>query len=677
MKFVSPGVYVREIDLSLYIPTLSSTIAAVVVTATKGPINERTFVSNPNSFVAIFGQPHPDHLGTYAAMQYLRRGRQLWVVRVAGSSSETASATLSAVKLANVSSTIVPADGTQVFELTATTNRLKIKVTDSRTGVAANYTGEIVLTPPVAPATTLSVKEVAEDLAKKLRSDAALTSFVTAVAHADGTNEKLFIVGKVPSTQVTFQFEAASSNDGLAVLGFTAGTPVTPTAQDGTFELKAKSAGTWGNALTVQTTLNPQVPFTFDLGVYQSSEQFSAVGNFKGLRTELHQGLSLDSSVVPIGGGGTSTNPRWIAEVIGTVNSSTLVATYEPGRSASLAYELTTDDTLLSANVGMMKFVLPVTQSVTLTSGDDGLETVGDDDYVGVTLGSVRTGLQLYRNPEEIDINLLMVPGQTSPAVINELLVICEERGDSMAIVDTPDNYSVQQAVDWHNGQGQFADHQSFSSSYGAMYYSWLKVFDAYNNTYVWTPPSGHVAAIYAYTDYIAETWTAPAGFNRAHIVAAIDVRYSPDLGERELMYGNFNALNPIVKFPKDGITVWGQRTLQRAPTALDRVNVRRLLLYLRKVVARAVKYLVFEPNDPATWRRFVNLIEPFMETVKTRRGVYDYAVICDETTNTPDVIDQNTMVGRIYLKPTKAAEVINVDFVLTTTGAKFEEVVF
>jgi hypothetical protein len=246
-----------------------------------------------------------------------------------------------------------------------------------------------------------------------------------------------------------------------------------------------------------------------------------------------------------------------------------------------------------------------------------------------------------------------------------------------MAILDTPDNYSVQQAVDWHNGSGAFSDHQSFSSSYAAMYYPWIQIYDAYNAVNVWTPPSGHVSGVYAYTDFISETWFAPAGFNRAHIVAGLQVRYSPDQGERELMYGNGNALNPIVQFPKDGITVWGQRTLQRAPTALDRVNVRRLLLYMRKVVATAVKYLVFEPNDPITWRTFINLVTPFCQTVQSRRGLYDFAVVCDETTNTPDLIDQNTMVGRIYIKPTKAAEIINVDFVISNTGTSFSEEVY
>lgn len=668
MTHVSPGVYVREIDLSLYIPQLSTTICAMVITATKGPVNTPTFISNVNQFILTFGQPNPNHLGTYSATQYLRRGQQLWIVRAASSSAAASSATFTPVKLARVASTV--AAGTS-FTISGTSNKLKVSVVDGRVTTAGTYVAEVTLDNG-----TYTPEAMAAHLTDKFVRNSVLNKYVAATTLGAAGAEVLNLVGLQPDPLVTLDVLAASADDAATALGFfaqIAAAPVTPTVATNTFQIKARSAGTWGDSLTVQFTLNPKNPFTFDLGVYQSSPSFKKLsdGTYAGLRVELHQGLSM-LDILP----STKTNPNWIGTALGTVNTSLdITELSETGRSAVIAYEVSSDDALLTEGGTALKLVVPKIEYKTLSGGDDGLTGLTDADFIGITTGVVQTGLQAFRNPETIDINLLLVPGVTSPSVINEMLVICEERGDCMAIIDVPDNYSVQQAVDWHNGQGAFSDHQSFSSSYGAMYYGWLKVYDAYNAVEVWTPPSGHAAGVYAYTDFIAETWFAPAGFNRAHLVQALDVRYSPQQGERDFMYGNQNALNPVVKFPKDGITIWGQRTLQRAPTALDRINVRRLLLYMRKVVATAVKYLTFEPNDEFTWRQFNLLVDPFCQQVKSRRGIYDFAVICDHTTNTPDLIDQNIMTGRIYLKPTKTAEIINVDFVLTSTGARFEDV--
>jgi hypothetical protein len=160
-------------------------------------------------------------------------------------------------------------------------------------------------------------------------------------------------------------------------------------------------------------------------------------------------------------------------------------------------------------------------------------------------------------------------------------------------------------------------------------------------------------------------------------VVSGIDIAYGPTPGEMDLLYGDGNAVNPIARFPKDGIVVWGQRTLQRAPTALDRVNVRRLMLYLRKVISTASRYLVFEPNDEKTWTLFGQLVVPYLNDVRQRRGLYDFRVKCDEDTNTPEVIDRNEMHAQIFLKPVKAAEFIQIDLIITSTGANFDEVLY
>jgi phage tail sheath protein FI len=257
------------------------------------------------------------------------------------------------------------------------------------------------------------------------------------------------------------------------------------------------------------------------------------------------------------------------------------------------------------------------------------------------------------------------------------LIQICEARHDCMAIIDPPTGLSPSEVVDWHNGTGTFNDHAAYNSSYAATYYPWVKIYDAVAREYIFTPPSGHVLAVYAYTDYNAETWFAPAGLRRGRVISGVDVAHSCSPGEMDLLYGDGNAVNPIADFRQQGIVVWGQRTLQRSPTALDRVNVRRLLLYLRKVITTAAGYLVFEPNDPITWKSFGHLVIPYLDDVRQRRALYDFRVKCDETTNTPTVIDRNEMRAQILLKPVKAAEFIQIDFVITSTGANFDEVLY
>jgi uncharacterized protein len=178
---------------------------------------------------------------------------------------------------------------------------------------------------------------------------------------------------------------------------------------------------------------------------------------------------------------------------------------------------------------------------------------------------------------------------------------------------------------------------------------------------------------------FFERAWFAPAGLVRGSPSWIEDITYSPSLDEREQLYGNpgtgQNAINPWVNFRGQGIALWGQRTLQRAPTALDRVNVRRLMNVLKKTISTSTQYLVFDPNDPTLWTRWEMLVRPFMKSVQARRGLIDWQVTMDATTTTALDIDANTAVGRIFVKPTKSAEILALQFVLTPTGASFSEI--
>jgi phage tail sheath protein FI len=321
--------------------------------------------------------------------------------------------------------------------------------------------------------------------------------------------------------------------------------------------------------------------------------------------------------------------------------------------------------------------------------GTDAIDNLKDSDVVGVfdSATNTRTGIYSFKDPEQLDVNLIAAPGFSSAAIATALITTSEYRADSFSLVDPPMGLTVQEVVDWHNGALMYGvradntpgDHVGYTtaalnSSYAGMWYPWGKLYDAKNATMVWVPPS--VGAIRAITknDQVADLGKAPAGYNRGDLPSWLDIEYSPNLGERDYMYGNSNAINPIVKVPKIGVTILGERTLYRKPTKLDRIHVRRMMLYIRKVIATASRFLLFEPHDPITWARFRLLIDPYLRFEVQRRNLYRFEIVCDASTNTPYMIDTNTMVGNIYLWPESTVERLMINFVVTPTSISFEE---
>ena len=275
--------------------------------------------------------------------------------------------------------------------------------------------------------------------------------------------------------------------------------------------------------------------------------------------------------------------------------------------------------------------------------------------------------LNVISNSDEYDINLLVTPGATikdHPAIINKAIEVAEDRGDTFVVADpVVQGYSADEAV------AAVAD-SGIDSNYIATYWPWVKVLDTDKNKPVWVPPSVVVPRVMAYNDSVAYEWFAPAGLNRGGIAEAVDVELKLSQAIRNDLYEN--KINAVATFPNQGVCIWGQKTLQAKPSALDRINVRRLLITLKKYIASSSRYLVFENNTTATRQRFLNIVNPYLETVKARQGLYAFRVVMDETNNTPDVIDRNIMYGQIYLQPAKAAEFIILDFNVLPTGASF-----
>ena len=305
----------------------------------------------------------------------------------------------------------------------------------------------------------------------------------------------------------------------------------------------------------------------------------------------------------------------------------------------------------------------------TLTGGDNGLTDLADADFIGDP--SQHTGLYGF---DEIDaLNLLMVPGVTTVPVINAGIAYAEGRKDLLFIADMPMHLEPLEAVDFRKGQGMYS-HAAFNSSYAALYYPWLEISDPVNSRKKLVPPCGAVAGCIARSDQKTNVWNAPAGIDRGRIFNTLSLAYKTSRGERDVLYPE--GVNVIAVFPDTGINIWGQKTLQSQPSAVDRINVRRLMMFMEEAISESSRFVVFEPNHPQTWRALGRLINPFLQDIKDKGGLYDFAFQCDEETNTPAVIDRNEMVARVFVKPTKTAEFIELNFILTSTGADFKEII-
>lgn len=324
---------------------------------------------------------------------------------------------------------------------------------------------------------------------------------------------------------------------------------------------------------------------------------------------------------------------------------------------------------------GIMRYPAPFSNE-TFAGGANGIpeDAIYSSEIDRVVIGNpaANTGIHAFSNPEIYDIALLSIPGNSSGSVIGQGIQLCEGRGDCLFIVDPPYGLKPQQVVDWHNGMLLSDLSAAINSSYGALYWSWLNVFDQFANEELYIPPSGYVCGVYASTANSDEIWDAPAGLERGHLTTALNVEYNPTIGEQELLYGSGNAVNAIVNFSTDGITIWGQRTLQRTQSALDRVNVRMLLIHIKKNLVPALRNYVFNLNNDSTRALVEGLCDDFMDDIRAREGVTAYNCVCDKTNNTPMRIDRNELWVSIYLKPTRVVEFIVLNLVVLRTEQAF-----
>jgi hypothetical protein len=290
-------------------------------------------------------------------------------------------------------------------------------------------------------------------------------------------------------------------------------------------------------------------------------------------------------------------------------------------------------------------------------------ELITTTNIQGYSPNDYLNAFTLLTNQDEYQFNILLAPGVGLDSSAADNAISCvESRGDAIAIVDNG-VYGTSLTAAATNAAGQ-------SSNYGATYYPWVQLFSTNLGKVVWCPPSTVMGGVYAFNDQVGAEWFAPAGLNRGGIPSVVRAERRLQQTDRDTLYSA--NVNPLATFPGNGVVAFGQKTLQRKATSLDRVNVRRLLISLKGFVGNVARTLVFEQNTAVTRNRFLSQVNPYLESVVQRQGLFAFKVVMDDTNNTPDVIDRNQLVGTIYIQPTKTAEFIILNFNILPTGAQF-----
>jgi phage tail sheath protein FI len=289
-----------------------------------------------------------------------------------------------------------------------------------------------------------------------------------------------------------------------------------------------------------------------------------------------------------------------------------------------------------------------------------------------ISTANVVTAYDQFNNADSVDISLV-VSGPANATLVTSLISMAESRKDCLVFV------SPEKADCVDNAGSEVTDIKAYrdtltSTSYAVLDSNWKYQYDKYNDVYRWVPLNGDIAGLCARTDLERDPWFSPGGLNRGIIKNAIKLAWNPTKTNRDDLY--VKGINPVVTFQGEGIVLFGDKTLLSKPSAFDRINVRRLFIVLEKALARAARFSLFEFNDQFTRAQFVALVEPFLRDVQGRRGIYDFRVVCDESNNTPEVVDRNEFVGDIYIKPARSINFIQLNFVAVRTGVSFDEVV-
>ena len=634
---VSPGVLVQERDLTRIIPAVSTSVGAFAGEFRKGPLDEIVTVSSEQELVETFGKPDSNNFEDFfSAANFLQYSNALRVVRAQNSSIANAVASGSAFVIKNETDYInnfATGQGS-VGEWAARTagawgNNLLVSICPS----AAAYETTVV--------TTLGVAAVAG---------------ATSVTVTSGTN---IAVGDI----INFSTTASTSdyNDGHEYRVTAKSTNV--------ITIVRHPSGTGGLQRDVVINSNIRRRWRFYDQVAGAPGTSPYATSKGGSNDEIHV-IVVDED------GGISGTANTVLEVYQKLSKASDAKSpqgdtnyYPTVIQTRSKYVYWMDHNSGGSNWGNTAsgttYTAVTTPTLTsLQSGSDGS---------AVTIAQKKTAYEKFLDSETVDVGLI-IAGSGDATHVDNVISIAEDRKDAVAFV-SPERSDV---VNVANANTQTSNVIGFynsirSSSYVVFDSGYKYQYDRYNDVYRFVPLNGDIAGLSARTDLIADSWYSPAGFNRGTIRGAVKLAFNPNKTQRDDLYRN--RVNAVVTFPGQGTVLFGDKTGLSAPSAFDRINVRRLFIVLEKAISTASKFQLFEFNDEFTRANFRNIVEPFLREVQGRRGLTDFLVVCDETNNTGEVIDRNEFIAEIFVKPARSINFITLQFVATRTGVSFEEV--
>lgn len=685
---LSPGINVSEIDLTTVAPPVATTVGAFAGAFNWGPVGERVLVTSENDLVNKFGKPSTNNPETFfTAANFLAYSNALYVSRAANTSVVFAAIANSTTFAANAGHTIKNADDydTKVGSFNSAVeyiarfpgslgNSLKISVCDSANAYSETLT---LPTDPVA-GTNTSFNNANTKLTLSVGSQVATVTLANSAALTGDTPVPLannvaglFNVGdiievgnssigkqalKITAVGTVRVVNTAGTNTGTATFTLTLDTPLKLST-----DISTQSVTRYWEYYTQVDAAPGQSLFQAQSGNTAASDEMHVVvvdqdGAFTGnpgTVLEVYRGLSraTDSKLAD----GSS---NYYKSVINDRSNYVWWASDRANAVSNTALNVET-----STNRAPM--------SLSFQGGVDNTET-------GVPFADIARAYDLFANPEVVDISLVLTGssrGGTNGEQLGNYLIdnIAEVRKDCVVFI------SPQKADVVNNVGAEATDIVTFrnslrSSSFAVCDTGYKYQYDKYNDLYRWVPLNGDIAGLCVVTDSTRDPWYSPAGTSRGQIRNSIKLAFNPNKAERDLLYKN--SINPVITQPGVGPILFGDKTLLAKPSAFDRINVRRLFIVLEKAIANAAKSFLFEFNDEFTRTQFRNLVEPFLRDVQGRRGIYDYKVICDDSNNTAEVIDQNRFVGDIYVKPAKSINYIQLNFVAVRSGIEFSEIV-
>ena len=687
---VSPGVSVVEKDLSLVIPQIAASIGATVGFFRWGPVEQPITLSNEGDLANTFGKPIGvnDFIARsfFTAANFLSYSNNMVVVRAVpyttgipdAKNAQSEDVTAITIKssddyVANYSNAATPNSSWVARYPGSLGNSLKVSVADADSfrNVA---TGTVSATQTT---TTLTVTSGA------LTTQAAVGSVVKFYSGANGTGSLLGTssIASITSNSVATLTSNPSISGGISSIvieweyaSLFVSVPGTSTyaANQGYSAAKdemhvvvvdrlGQFSGTQGQVLEKFASVSKASDAVLNDG---SSNYYKTVINRNS--AYIWNLRDLDDIISVTYQNATSATAFGSAFATGGMGTNTVFVTLKRPYTTLMGYN-TTEAT---GAVAIM----------TNGKGVDGYTVSSKAHDAGIKSG-LQTGYALFANTENIDVGLIAVGEVESTVATYVINNIAEVRKDCVVFLSAAyDNGSsltvVTKSTDFANlvaYRTAATNSVNVSSSYATMDSGYKYQYDKYNDKYIYVPLNGDIAGLCARTDFTADPWYSPGGYNRGTIKNVVKLSYNPSQAERDQLYNN--GINPVVTFPGQGTVLFGDKTMLSKPSAFDRINVRRLFIILEKSVATAAKFQLFEFNDTFTRAQFRNLVEPFLRDVQGRRGIYDFKVVCDETNNTGQVIDSNQFVADIYIKPARSINFITLNFVAARTSVSFDEI--